>query len=252
MQNLGFLVLILEGVAAVSGLYYYKKKPTDKAVGFFSYFLLLTFFLEALALTPTIIYWNEPLHFLKKTFLYGNFWLYNPYIIISFVVYILFFKWNIYNKKLRSIINVGLILYVVICIVNLIFSDVFFQSHATVTIIMGSFFLTGVIFYYYFEILLSPKILNIKKEISFYISFPALLHFLTTTPIFIYFKYYTLKSPEFVELSSSVIIGLNIFMYSAYSFAFLWLANKKKSSPKHNYEIEPLDTVNGGRLPTEY
>lgn len=233
MRDFGFLVLILEGVAAVSGLFYYKRNPTDKAVGFFSYFLLLTFFVETLALIPAVIYFNEQLHFLKNTFLYGNFWLYNPYLIINFCIYILYFKWNVSNDKIRDIINKGLILYVIICIANLIFSDIFFKSHSAVTYMLGSFFLLGVIFYYYFEILLSSKILNIKREISFYISFPALLHFLTTAPIFIYYKYYTTASPEFVELSSSVIIGLNIFMYSSYGLAFLWLANKKKPSPKN-------------------
>ncbi len=233
MQNLTFLVILLEGIAAISGLYYYQKKPTDKAVGFFSYFLLLTFFVEALAAIPKIIYWNEPLHFLKNTFLYSNFWLYNPYLIISFVVYILYFTWNISNKKIRQIINRGLILYVIICIANLIFSDVFFKSHSVVTYLTGTFLLLGVIFYYYFEILLSSKILSIKREISFYISFVALLFFLTSTPILIYYKYYTSQSPEFIKLSKSVIVGLNIFMYSSYSIAFLWLANKKKIYPKN-------------------
>ncbi|OEY74043.1 hypothetical protein [Salegentibacter salarius] len=233
MQILIFLIILLEGFAAISGLYYYQKKPTDKAVGFFSYFLLLTFFVEALAAIPKIIYWNEPLHFLKETFLYNNFWIYNPYLIISFVIYILYFTWNISNKKIRRIINHCLILYVIICIANLLFSDVFFQSHSVITYMLGSFLLLGVIFYYYFEILLSSKILSIKREISFYISFAALLFFLTTTPILIYYNYYTTQSPEFVELSRSVLIGLNILMYSSYSFAFLSLANKKKPSTKN-------------------
>ena len=100
MQILIFLVILLEGFAAISGLYYYKKKPTDKAVGFFAYFLLLTYFIEIIGTIPTIIYWNEPLHYLKGTFWYQNFWLHNPYLIISFVVYILYFYWNISNKKI--------------------------------------------------------------------------------------------------------------------------------------------------------
>lgn len=233
MYDLRFLVLLLEGVAAISGLYYFKKNPTDKAVGFFSYFLLLTFFVESLALIPTIIYWNEALHSLKDTFLYSNFWLYNPYSIINFVVYILYFNWNLSNKRIKRIINKLLILYVVICITNLVFSDVFFRSHSSLTYLGGSFFLLGVIFYYYFEILLSNKILSIKREISFYISIITLLYFLTTAPIWIYYKYYTLESPEFIELSSTILIVMNIFMYSYFSLVFLSLANKKKSSSKN-------------------
>lgn len=233
MQILIFIVILLESFAAISGLYYYKKKPTDKAVGFFAYFLLLTYFVEIIGTIPILIYWNEPLHFLKDTFWYSNFWLHNPYLIISFVVYIFYFKWHISNKKIRQIINIGLIFYVIICITNLIFSDVFLRSNSVVTYLLGSFFLLGVIFYYYFEILLSNKILIIKREISFYISFPALLFFLTTTPIIIYFEYFNDKSPDFVDLSNMVFMTMNILMYSAYSIAFLWLANKKKYSAKN-------------------
>lgn len=230
MHDLRFLVFLLEGIAAISGLYYYRKKPDNKAVGFFAYFLLFTFFVEMIGFFPAAIYWNEALHFLKNSFWYRNFWLYNPYLIISFVVYMLFFKWNISNKRVKNTIDKVLIFYVIICVINLIFSDVFFQSNSAVTYVLGSFLLLGVIFYYYLEILLSSKILSIKREISFYISFPALIFFLTTTPVFIYFKYFTTKSPEFVELGSMVIIYTNIFMYSSYIFAFIWLSNKKKPS----------------------
>lgn len=233
MQDLRFLVFLLEGVAAISGLYYFKKNPDDKATGFFAYFLLFTFFVESVGFFPAIIYWNEELHFLKQTLWYRTFWLYNPYLVISFIAYILYFKWNISKDKTRKIINKGLILYFIICVANLIFTDVFFKSNSSLTYVLGSFFLSGMIFYYYFEILSSSKILNIKREISFYISIPALLYFLTTTPIFIYFKYFTGQSPQFVQLSSLIMITMNILMYSSYSFALLWLANKKKTSPEN-------------------
>lgn len=233
MHEFRYLVYLLEGMAAVSGLYYFQKKPTDKAVGFFAYFLLATYLVETIGWIPTIIYRWEELHFLKDSFLYKNFWLHNPYLITTFVLYILYFKWNLSNKKISMLINKFLILFVIICIANLIFSDVFFQSQSVVTYLLGSFLLLKVILYYYYEILLSSKILNIKREISFFISFVALIYFLCTTPIMIYFKYFTDKSPEFVELSTWVLVGMNIFMYSAYSISFLWLANKKETSPKN-------------------
>lgn len=231
MENLTFLVILLEGFAGVSGIYYHKKNPANKSIKFFAYFLLFTYFVEIVGLIPVIIHWNESLHFLKDGFWYRNFWLYNPYLIISFVVYILYFRKNISNKKVKKTISISLVLYVIICIANLILSDVFLNSNSILTFIGGSFFLVAVIFYYYFEILLSPKILNIKREISFFISFPALLYFLCTIPVIIYYKYFTYKSPEFVELSSWVLVIMNIIMYGAYSIAFLCLANRK-SRPK--------------------
>jgi len=228
MHDLRYLVYLLEAVAAISALYYYRKNPTDKAVGIFAYFLLGTYLVETVGWIPAIIYRWENLHFLMDGFWYKNFWLFNPYLIINFVFYILYFKMNISNRSMKNIINKCMILYVAICIVNLIFTDIYLKSISVVNYVLGSFFLVGVIFYYYYEILLSSKILNIKRNISFIISFVALLNFLSTTPIMIYFKYFTDKSPEFVEFSTWVLVGINIFMYSSYSIAFFWLANKKK------------------------
>ncbi len=228
MQDFRYLVYLLEAVAAVTGLYYYQKNPADKAVGFFSFFLLATYIVETIGLIPTIIYRWEELHFLKSSFWYRNHWLFNPYVLVSFLVYIYYFSKNLENRKARKWIKKILILYTVICLLNLFLTDVFLNTVSVVTYGLGSFFLITVVFYYYYEILVSSKILNIKREISFYISIPALLFFLTTTPIFIYSKYFTNQSPEFVKLSSLVMIIMNVFMYGVYSFAFLWLANKKK------------------------
>ncbi|MCM4159806.1 hypothetical protein FHG64_15770 [Antarcticibacterium flavum] len=226
MQDLRFLVFLLEGIAAFAGIYFYRNNPGNKAAGMFAYFLLITYVVEAIGFFPAMIYWNESIHFLKDGFFYKNFWLYNPYIILSFVVYLTFFRKNIRNKKTSDFLKKLIIIYAFACILFLVFTDVFFRTTSTFTYLTGSVLLLAVIFYYYFEILLSNRILNIKRDISFYISLGAVVHFLTTTPIFIYFNYFTNKSPEFIQLSSAVMIAMNIFMYSTYSFGFFFLSHK--------------------------
>lgn len=229
MQDLRFLVLLLEGVAAVAGLYYYKNNPDNKPAGMFAYFLLLTYLVEALGMFPAMIYWNESLHFLKDGFFYRNYWLYNPYLIISFIIYLSFFRKNILNKRIRKVLKIIIITYSIASILVLLFTDVILKTTSTFTYVLGSVLLLGFIFYYYFEVLLSNRILKIKRDISFYISIGAVVHFLTTTPIFIYFAYFTEKSPEFVKLSSAVMIAMNVFMYSTYTLGFLLLAKKKEN-----------------------
>lgn len=228
MQDLRFLVFLLEGTAGVAGLYFYLNHPSNKAAGMFSYFLILTYLVEAIGLFPAVIYWNESLHFLKDSFLSRNYWLYNPYLIISFVVYLLFFRENIRNRRTSKVLGKVITVYAIASILVLIFTDVFLKTISTFTYITGSILLLGFIFYYYFEILLSNRILNIKRDISFYISIGAVVYFLTTTPIFIYFNYFTNKSPEFVQLSSAVIIAMNILMYSTYILGFLILGKKQQ------------------------
>ncbi|HSI68928.1 MAG TPA: hypothetical protein VK941_01760 [Gillisia sp.] len=234
MQDLRYLVFLLEGAAALAGLYYYKNNPGNKAAGMFAYFLLLTYFVEAIGLFPAMIYWNKSLHFLQDGFFYKNFWLYNPYLIVSFVVYLTFFRKNIRNKRVNRVMKLSVIAYTIASIMVLLFTDVYLNTTSTFTYVTGSILLLGFIFYYYFEILLSYRILNIKRDISFYISIGAVVYFLTTTPIFIYFVYFTNKSPDFVRLSSMVMIAMNIFMYTTYTLSFMLLAKK------HQKEVSKL------------
>lgn len=226
MQDFRFLVFLLEGLAAVAGLYYFKKNPTNKAAGMFAYFLLLTYLVEAIGLFPAMIYWNEALHFLKDGFFYKNYWLYNPYLIVSFVVYLTFFRKNIQNERVSKFLKKIIIVYAIASALILMFTDVYLETTSTFTYVTGSILLLAFIFYYYFEMLLSERILQIKRDISFFISIGAVVHFLTTTPIFIYFAYFTERSPDFVKLSSAVMIVMNIFMYTTYTLGFLLLANK--------------------------
>lgn len=232
MLELRFLVYLLEGIAAVCCFYYLGKNPEDKATRILGYLLLITYLVESLGDIPTIIYRYKNLHFLKETFLSNNFWLYNPYLIINFLILIHYFKMQLHNLKLIKIINISLILYLISCTLNLIFSNDYFTTNSPFTFVFGSLFLLIVIFLYYFEVLMSSRILNITKEISFYISIGAVIFYLCTTPIVIYFTHFNSFSSAFGKLSSIILIATNIFMYGTFSIAFLCLANKKKPSPK--------------------
>lgn len=233
MQDLRYLAYLLEAVAAVSGLYYYRKNIADKAAGFFAYFLLLTFLIETIGWIPTIIFRWEDLHFLKDSFWYRNYWLHNPFLIFTFLVYGYYLKTQLIKQKAKQIVKMALMSYFIICSVYLIFSGVFFESFSAVSYVGGSLMLLAIIFYYYLEILQSQKIFYFQKDPGFYISVVAFIYYLSCTPVFIYSKYYNILSPGFIKLNTWVIVGMNIFMYGSYSIAFLLLANKKKSSPNN-------------------
>lgn len=89
---------------------------------------------------------------------------------------------KISNKATLNFLKKVMIVYAITCILVLLFTDVFLETTSTFTYITGSTLLLGFIFYYYFEILLSNRILNIQKDISFYISLGAVVYFMTTTP----------------------------------------------------------------------
>lgn len=233
MLELRFLVYLLEGVAATCCFYYLGKNPNDKPTKILGYFLLITYLVESLGDIPNIIYRYESLHFLMETFLSNNFWLYNPYLIINFLVLIHYFKLQLRNAKLIKMIDVLMIIYLIGCITNLIFSNDFFTTNSPFTFVLGSLFLLNVIFLYYFKVLKSSKLLIITKEISFYISIGTVIFYLCTTPIVIYFNYFDSFTSAFGKLSSFILVATNIFMYSTFSIAFVWLANKKKPPSKN-------------------
>lgn len=229
MEELRFLVYLLEGVAAISG-FYYLRTAIDRPTRYFVYFLLITFFVETIGLFPAIIYYNEELHFLKETFLAQNYWLYNPFLIISCLVYINYFKWNTNNIVRIKILNIFSIFYLISAGINLLFSNVFFVSFSSYSSIVGTILILISIGFYFYELLLSDKILSIKRNIAFYISVGALVFYLVSTPFFIYFKYFDFAiSPEFVKLHSHIFMSANIFMYSCFTIGFLICSQKKNS-----------------------
>ncbi|GHA29608.1 hypothetical protein GCM10007103_08550 [Salinimicrobium marinum] len=230
MQSFRFLVYLLEAVAAVAGFYYLLKKPENKPVRNFVYFLLFTFFIETIGHIPLIIYRNESLYFLKNTFLGNNYWLFNPYLILNFLVYVSFFKWNLSRKHFVKILNISLSVYLLVTVLNLLFTDVFFVTNSALTYLGGTLLLLVAIFMYYYELLTSSRILEIKREVSFYISVGALFFYLIVSPVFIYFRYFNTQSPGFVQLSTYIMIAANIFMYTCFTFGFILCSRKKNLS----------------------
>jgi hypothetical protein len=230
MEGLRFIAYLLEAVAIVAGFYFLRHKPLDTVTRYFVYFLVLTFSIETIGHIPTLIYYYEELHFLKDTFWAQNFWLFNPYLILSFLVYINYFKWKINSLGARKILNILSVFYLVTAIGNLIFSDVFFTTFSSYTYMMGTLLVFLSISYYYYEILTSDRILVIKNSISFYISVAALIFHLVSTPLFIYFKYFDRSlSPEFINFYLILFMSVNIFMYTCFSIGFAICSQKKNS-----------------------
>lgn len=81
---------------------------------------------------------------------------------------------------------------------------------------------------YYYEMLKSDKILNFYKNLAFYVSVGVLIRYLVVTPIFIYSKYYTNASPDFVEMYGLIIIVSNVFMYGMFITGFIISAGRGK------------------------
>ena len=226
-----FVMILLEGFSAIAGIYYLRKYPNDSSNKLLTYFLIITFSIETIALIPAIIYHHEALHYLKKTVWYSNFWLFNPYLIASFSFYCFYFGKSLKSGMLKKILNYLVIFFVISSSLNLVFSNVFFVSYSYFTLFVGVALLFLAVSFYYYDILQDEKLLEIKKSVKFYVSVAFLLFNLISLPLWIYFKYFNNSiSPEFVKLYQSIFYLSNVILYSTYIFAFIYCAQEKSST----------------------
>jgi len=237
------LIYLLEIGAAIAGtIYLVRKKLRPPYTQLFVAYLWLVVFVETIGFYPTYNYFTNfaAMPFVEGTRFERNSWLYNSYSIIKFAIFYIFFIGQLQNKKSIKFFRWITVLFVVSAILNLLFTDVFFERSSAYTFIVGAVILMGLIFVYYFELLKSDKILVFYKSLVFYISVGLLLWHVTTTPLFIYNKYFTLASPEFVKLHSNILDASNIFLYGIYIAAFFYCSSNKLSSfPQKIRSIKP-------------
>ncbi len=229
MSLLDILFHLFEIFAAIAGTVYISKYRGDKATRYFVYFLWVTVFVESVGTIPRFINKFEFLFLLKGTFLEKNAWLFNLYTIFSYYIYFVFFKMNIKKKFTRELVNIASLLFVLANVLNLIFSDVFFETHSSVTMISGTILLLIIIALYFFQILQSDEILNFGKSIVFYIAVGALIMHLCITPLFIYSRFFSMeKSPTFVKVYTLIIPIAIIFTYTCYTIGFVVCLRQKR------------------------
>lgn len=217
-------VFLFEIGAAIAGSLYLRQLRHPKPeVRLFVYYLWFVVVIELLGLYPALNYVTNfgAFPFIKDTLFERNYWLYNSYSIIKFIVLFIFFIRQLRKKKMRSIFYSLGGLFIVFAILNLLFSGVFFISNSAFTSIVGTLILLVLICLYYFEILKSNRILNFYKDLPFYVSVAMLFWHLVVTPLFIYSIYFTLKSPEFVSLHMIILMISNFILYGTLIAGFL-------------------------------
>ncbi|WP_367587986.1 hypothetical protein [Aquimarina sp. 2201CG1-2-11] len=222
--------LPLEICAAILGaVYFYKNKLQDVSVKYLVVLLWLTVFFEILALYPFFINTFEQLCFLEGTIFGYNTWVFNILIIISYSLYITYFRFNLSNQFLKKILMILVVFFMISTILNLIVSGVFFNELSTLTDVLGSLILLLSVLFYFFEVLQSDKVLIFYKLLPFYVSIGALVFHLVITPIDIYFEYTKHPNSNFFKIREYVLSSANIFMYTCYSIGFIVCLRKNKS-----------------------
>lgn len=225
------LIYILEVGAAIAGTIYLRKVTLpEKGVRLFVYYLWLVVFVEFVGLYPSYAYFYdyEKLGFTKGTLFERNYWWYNSYNVLKFLILYIFFILQLKSISKRRTLYAISGLIIISFIVDHLFGENYFKSYSSYISFTGTLYLVFLIMLYHFEILKSKKILKFYKSMPFYISIGILIWHVSTTPVFIYNKYFTLQSPDFVNFQMVLLKSINIFLYGILILGFMVCTKKRK------------------------
>ncbi|AXG71379.1 hypothetical protein KORDIASMS9_03636 [Kordia sp. SMS9] len=184
--------------AIIASIYYYKYKKSP-----LKYFLILLWYVAI----------NESFgYYLSITSIESNAVIFNIYHIINFTALLLIYRQFIENKIYKKYIIYFIFTYLISVIINGFYEN-YLEFSQTIPFVIASCFLIISILFYFIEILKSERILQVSKNILFWISIGLLLYHIGYSPYKLIRRYEVLSSIEDTSLRSlffSLILILNI------------------------------------------
>jgi hypothetical protein len=223
---------LAELFAAIAGTVYLKKIGADNlSTRYFVWFLWFTVVLETIGAYAPIAYFEgyDFFSFLKDSVFKNNKWVYNFYSLVSASFYTYYFGSFIKSKIWKLILKFLFIAFIVSSILNLIFSDVFFEEDSKYVNLGGTFLIFFAVTLFYFELLKSDRLLNLRRFLPLYVSIGVMIFYLCVTPLSIFSDYFNSENSLFVKLQVHLILFSNIFMYSFFILGFYICSRKKRS-----------------------
>ena len=229
LNHYPLLTYSLEFLAAVTGVFYYKKYNTT-AAKYFIWFLIIVAISDPLNYYTHYVRPDKILNFLIGTKFEKNHWWSTLYWDIGAIFfYTFYFQKVLKTNILKRIIKYTGYIFLVFAIIHIGFNwDRFFYEFFTVFDVLGAIIILMCSIFYFIEILMSDKILEFYNHLNFYISATIFIWWLIITPLSFYSVYYTYEvgknffDLDFVHLRRQIYLFSNIFMYLTFTFAFIW------------------------------
>ena len=229
-------IKILELLAAIAGTYYIRKNQDTLLINkYLVYFLWYTFISEVIASYGVIAYFSNYGYFgfIKDTIFERTFWLYNIYLLLFYSFFIYYFNELLVSNSLKKVIKIVLFVLLIVGVIHLIYDNLLFKDNSLYIIIVGSFFLLLTIIVFYFSLLKSDRILNLRKYLPIYVSLGILVFSFCIIPLDIFSNYFNTKNDIYIKLRINILLFINIFMYSTFIIGFLVCAKNKTKTEKN-------------------
>ena len=149
-----------------------------------------------------------------------NLGLYNFFTVFEFCFYLYIISLIISSKRAKKIIMVILVLYVLIAVTNIIFIQKIENFHS-VTYSFGCLVIVAACIYYFFELFKIPRSVDLKKNPAFWICSGLLFFYCCGFPLYGMLNFLSGISSLIIKNFYSILIILNIFLYTLFTIAFL-------------------------------
>lgn len=222
-QNYFLLTYSVEFLAAVTGIFCYKKYKSSVAK-YFIFFLIYSFIIDLLGNYSRYINSVEFYQYIKGTIFEKNYLMFAIFGYLGRMYFFLFYYLMILKNELfKNVFKYISIFLIAISILHLIIhiEQFYYKGSTFLTINSSVLIILGAILYLV-EVLQSDKILYFFQSINFYISCVFLIWLLIITPLTFYQIYFSTADWNFVFLKWQIYLFANLFMYITFTFALIY------------------------------
>lgn len=152
---------------------------------------------------------------------FNNHWIYNIFILIEFLFYYVLYGQLLMGEKIKRFIQWWIPVFILLAVLNWVFFQGFLR-YDTYTVMLGSFVLLVLVFFFFNELMLSAERISLLRYPPFWISI-GLLTFYSGQFITLAFFEYMIRTNNF---SFATVLNfsmryLNVILYTCYIVAFL-------------------------------
>jgi len=205
VKYLLYVITLLELIAFVVAVVTFEKYKNSNEK-YFLFFLCYTFFIDILGAI------------IGDVFLKNNAWVYNTFIITSFLFYFSWYYNVLKNTTFKKSVLAFAGFFLLVALYNVFFGS--WNTYNSFTFFTGAVFLLLLTLFHFYQLLNSDEVLIVKHKLSFWISTGLLLFYMGMIPLmYLMEKVYI----EIDDLSYLIILlSLNLVLYGCYIIGFIW------------------------------
>ncbi len=151
----------------------------------------------------------------------SNYWLYNLYMVASFLFYLHWYHTILENKTLKQVIVMFAGGFLCVAVWNA--SRETMNSYHEFTFVVGAIFTLVCTLFHFWQLLNSDEVLMVRYRLSFWISTGLLLFNMGMIPFMLLSDYFNFIGSTYYVVT---IVLLNVLLYGCYIIGFLWVKGK--------------------------